>query len=60
MKIVFKVERKSKRGKFHVVKYVQDEHGNPLRRPEVVSVPLRQDEAAAFCEQCERDHLFED
>jgi hypothetical protein len=60
MKVVFKIEPTSARGKlYQVMKCWTDDEGHELRRPEVVGRPLSHDAAAAFCERCEKEHWFE-
>jgi len=56
MKVVFKIERKSSHSKYYqVTKTKIDEDGMELGRPEVVSIPLSHDAAAAFRDRCEKE-----
>jgi hypothetical protein len=60
MKHVFKIERKSDRSKFYLVtKILTDDDGRELGPPQPVSRPLSYDQAVAFRDRCEKEHLFE-
>ncbi|MGC2441974.1 hypothetical protein [Candidatus Binatus sp.] len=54
MKVVFKVERKSRGSKFYMVnKYLRDESGHDIFA-ETVSTPLSYTVASAFRRDCEQ------